>query len=157
MAPVVSASIIQLTTRACSTANIIKPASSTITDIYLMTPTLKSGYFYCMSELRSQFFLSVPWTGTTWMQEMVTLISSRGDSGLSQTVPNWARAPWLEQHYFAEVLKTSSITPRVITTHLPYHLLGRALLDSKVTHTDILSAGDEIHRLITDIRKIFDV
>ncbi|XP_073321269.1 sulfotransferase family 5A, member 1 [Pagrus major] len=74
---------------------------------------------------------SYPKSGTTWMQEIVTLISNRGDPHLSQTVPNWARAPWLEQHYFAAVLEASSITPRVITTHLPHHLLGPALQSSK--------------------------
>ncbi|XP_076592839.1 sulfotransferase family 5A, member 1 [Chaetodon auriga] len=75
--------------------------------------------------------VSYPKSGTTWMQEIVTLISSRGDPHLSQTVPNWARAPWLEQHYFTAVLEASSTTPRVITTHLPHHLLGPALQDSK--------------------------
>lgn len=79
----------------------------------------------------SWMFYSFLSTGTTWMQEMVTLISNRGDPHLSQTVPNWARAPWLEQHYFAAVLEASSITPRVITTHLPHHLLSLTLQSSK--------------------------
>lgn len=79
----------------------------------------------------SWMFHSILSTGTTWMQEMVTLISNRGDPHLSQTVPNWARAPWLEQHYFAAVLEASSIIPRVITTHLPHHLLGLTLQSSK--------------------------
>lgn len=76
-------------------------------------------------------FLSCLSTGTTWIQEIVTLMSKRGDPHLSQTVPNWARAPWLEQHYCAAVLEASSNTPRIITTHLPHHLLGPALLGSK--------------------------
>ncbi|XP_053176760.1 sulfotransferase family 5A, member 1 [Scomber japonicus] len=75
--------------------------------------------------------VSYPKSGTTWMQEIVTLISSRGDPQFSKTVPNWTRAPWLEQHYCAAVLEASSATPRVITTHLPYHLLGHALQGSK--------------------------
>ncbi|XP_071345453.1 sulfotransferase 2B1-like isoform X1 [Trachinotus anak] len=74
---------------------------------------------------------SYPKSGTTWMQQMVTLISSRGDPHLNQTVPNWARAPWLEQYYFAKALEASSIRPRVITTHLSYQLLGPALQGSK--------------------------
>ncbi|XP_041847868.1 sulfotransferase family 5A, member 1 isoform X2 [Melanotaenia boesemani] len=65
------------------------------------------------------------------MQEIVTLISSRGDPHLSQTVPNWTRAPWLEQYYSAAVMKVPSTTPRFITTHLPHHLLGPALQRSK--------------------------
>ncbi|KAM9366978.1 sulfotransferase family 5A, member 1 [Symphorus nematophorus] len=75
--------------------------------------------------------VSYPKSGTTWMQEIVTLISSRGDPHFSQTIPNWARAPWLEQHYFAAVLEASTITPRIITTHLPHHLLCPTLQGSK--------------------------
>ncbi|XP_047437080.1 sulfotransferase family 5A, member 1 [Mugil cephalus] len=74
---------------------------------------------------------SYPKSGTTWMQEIVTLITSRGDPHLCQTVPNWTRAPWLEQHYFATLLEASSTTPRVITTHLPHHLLVPVLQGSK--------------------------
>lgn len=65
--------------------------------------------------------------GTTWMQEIITLILSRGDPRLSLTVPNWARAPWLEHHYFAELQEASLKDPRVFTTHLPGHLLGPVL------------------------------
>ncbi|GLD47383.1 sulfotransferase family 5A, member 1 [Lates japonicus] len=75
--------------------------------------------------------VSYPKSGTTWMQEIVSLISSRGDPHLTHTVPNWARAPWLEQYYCAAVLETSSTVPRVITTHLPHHLLGPALQGSR--------------------------
>ncbi|XP_074471524.1 sulfotransferase family 5A, member 1 [Sebastes fasciatus] len=75
--------------------------------------------------------VSYPKSGTTWMQEIVTLISSRGDPHVSQTVPNWTRAPWLEHHFFTAILEASSTTPRVITTHLPHHLLGPALQGSK--------------------------
>lgn len=83
-----------------------------------------------LMKVRSQI-LSFPSTGTTWMQEIVTLIFSKGDPHLSQTVPNWARAPWLEQHYCTALLETLTTKPRVITTHLPYHLLGPALQGSK--------------------------
>ncbi|CAJ1049798.1 sulfotransferase family 5A%2C member 1 [Xyrichtys novacula] len=75
--------------------------------------------------------VSYPKSGTTWMQEIVSLIFSKGDPHLSQNVPNWARCPWLEQYYFSEVLGSSPRAPRVITTHLPYHLLGPALVGSK--------------------------
>ncbi|XP_008291323.1 sulfotransferase family 5A, member 1 [Stegastes partitus] len=75
--------------------------------------------------------VSYPKSGTTWMQEIVSLISSRGDPQLSRSVPNWTRAPWLEQYYCSAVLEASSAPHRVITTHLPYHLLGPALQGSK--------------------------
>uniref|UniRef100_A0A672F5K5 Sulfotransferase n=1 Tax=Salarias fasciatus TaxID=181472 RepID=A0A672F5K5_SALFA len=70
-------------------------------------------------------------SGTTWMQEIVTLVYSRGDPHLSQTVPNWTRAPWLEQYYCTAVLEASSAVPRLLTTHLPYRLLRTAIQDSK--------------------------
>ncbi|XP_064193321.1 sulfotransferase family 5A, member 1 [Anguilla rostrata] len=74
--------------------------------------------------------VTYPKSGTTWMQQALTLLMSRGDATLAQTVPNWARAPWLEQYYCPEVLKGSQ-GPRIITTHLPYHLLAPALQGSK--------------------------
>ncbi|XP_029354267.1 sulfotransferase family 5A, member 1 [Echeneis naucrates] len=74
---------------------------------------------------------SYPKSGTTWIQEMLSLILNKGDPHLSLTVPNWARAPWLEHYYCASVLEGSSTTPRIVTTHLPHHLLGSALTDSK--------------------------
>ncbi|KAI3377577.1 hypothetical protein L3Q82_008744, partial [Scortum barcoo] len=75
--------------------------------------------------------VSYPKSGTTWMQEILTLICSKGDPHLSQTVPNWTRAPWLEHFYCPAVLEASSTTHRVITTHMPHHLLGPALQGTK--------------------------
>lgn len=68
------------------------------------------------------------------MQEIVTLVSSKGDPHRTQTEPNWARAPWLEQYYCPEVLKSSQ-GPRLLTTHLPYELLSSALRGSKAKVT----------------------
>lgn len=103
-------------------------------------------------------------SGTTWMQEIVTLILKRGDPHLSQTVPNWARAPWLEQHHFAAFLKTSPITPRLITTHLPYHLLGPALQGSKTkvrlqaeTVGQRVVRGRQRHRVAAQKEKVQEV
>lgn len=95
-------------------------------------------FFFCREELESTDRVENGLTrdsclitpGTTWMQELVCLVLNRGDPQVSHTVPNWARAPWLEQHYFPSFL-SSSVTPRVITTHLPFHLLGPALQDTK--------------------------
>lgn len=55
---------------------------------------------------------------------------SSWDPTIAQTKPNWARAPWLEQYYCDDVLKAST-GPRIITTHLPYHLLAPVLQHSK--------------------------
>ncbi|KAL2088469.1 hypothetical protein ACEWY4_015368 [Coilia grayii] len=74
--------------------------------------------------------VTYPKSGTTWIQEVVTLIYNRGDPTVSQTVPNWARAPWLEQYYCPEVL-SSGREPRILTTHMPYSALAQALEGSK--------------------------
>ncbi|XP_024275289.2 sulfotransferase 2B1-like [Oncorhynchus tshawytscha] len=54
----------------------------------------------------------------------------QGDPQLSKNVPNWAQAPWLEQHDSAKVLEATQ-GHRIITTHLPYNLLSSALQGSK--------------------------
>uniref|UniRef100_A0A8C7S977 Sulfotransferase n=1 Tax=Oncorhynchus mykiss TaxID=8022 RepID=A0A8C7S977_ONCMY len=79
---------------------------------------------------RDTVIATYPKSGTTWMQEIVTLVKNRGDPQLSKTVPNWARAPWLEQHGSAKVLEATQ-GDRIITTHLPYNLLSSALQGSK--------------------------
>ncbi|XP_038855163.1 sulfotransferase 2B1-like [Salvelinus namaycush] len=79
---------------------------------------------------RDTVIATYPKSGTTWMQEIVTLVKNRGDPQLSKTVPNWARAPWLEQHYSAKLLEATQ-GHRIITTHLPYNLLASALQGSK--------------------------
>ncbi|XP_003969975.1 sulfotransferase family 5A, member 1 [Takifugu rubripes] len=82
--------------------------------------------------------VSYPKSGTTWMQEIITLILGRGDPHLSHTVPNWARAPWLEHHYFAELQEASSTQPRVFTTHLPNHLLVPALQEPPGSNVKVI-------------------
>lgn len=82
--------------------------------------------------------------GTTWMQEMVTLILSRGDPTPSQTVPNWARAPWLEQYYCPQVLSAAQ-GPRILTTHLPYHALASAL---KASNTKVRPTNNTLEHCI---------
>ncbi|ROL41183.1 Sulfotransferase family cytosolic 2B member 1 [Anabarilius grahami] len=74
--------------------------------------------------------VTYPKSGTTWMQEILSLVLSKGDPTIAQTQPNWARAPWLEQYYSPDVLNASK-GPRIITTHLPYRLLAPALKQSK--------------------------
>ncbi|NWY10654.1 ST2B1 Sulfotransferase, partial [Aphelocoma coerulescens] len=71
-----------------------------------------------------------PKSGTTWMQEILTLLFSLGDARPAKTIPNWERAPWLEQIYCREALQDTE-TPRLLTTHLPAHILAPALQRSK--------------------------
>ncbi|NWU73406.1 ST2B1 Sulfotransferase, partial [Pterocles burchelli] len=71
-----------------------------------------------------------PKSGTTWMQEILTLLLSRGDAQPAKTIPNWERAPWLEQIYFRDMLRDTA-TPRLITTHLPARVLAPTLQRTK--------------------------
>ncbi|NXJ63618.1 ST2B1 Sulfotransferase, partial [Rostratula benghalensis] len=71
-----------------------------------------------------------PKSGTTWMQEILTLMFSHGDVLPAKTIPNWERAPWLEQIYFRDALQDTTAR-RLITTHLPAHVLTSALQQSK--------------------------
>ncbi|XP_068116067.1 sulfotransferase 2B1-like [Hyperolius riggenbachi] len=74
--------------------------------------------------------VTYPKSGTTWMQEILTLIYSQGDPEIATTVPNWERTPWLEHIYFKDLLKEGE-GPRIITTHLPSEVLAPALQDTK--------------------------
>ncbi|NXE54549.1 ST2B1 Sulfotransferase, partial [Casuarius casuarius] len=71
-----------------------------------------------------------PPPGTTWMQEILTLLYSNGDVLPAKTIPNWVRAPWLEQTYFRDTLQDTA-DHRLITTHLPARVLAPALQRSK--------------------------
>lgn len=64
------------------------------------------------------------------MQEILTLLFSLGDARPAKTIPNWERAPWLEQIYCRQALQDTE-TPRLLTTHLPAHVLAPALQCSK--------------------------
>ncbi|XP_030058612.1 sulfotransferase family cytosolic 2B member 1 [Microcaecilia unicolor] len=71
-----------------------------------------------------------PKSGTTWMQEILTLIYNKGDSVVAETLPNWLRTPWLEHTYFRDLVQENGGL-RIITTHLPYDILAPALKNSK--------------------------
>ncbi|KAM9374069.1 sulfotransferase 2B1-like [Phaethornis superciliosus] len=71
-----------------------------------------------------------PKSGTTWMQEILTLMFSRGDILPAKTIPNWERAPWLEQIYSRDALPEPA-AHRLITTHLPARVLAPALRQAK--------------------------
>uniref|UniRef100_A0A8B9PHQ2 Sulfotransferase n=1 Tax=Apteryx owenii TaxID=8824 RepID=A0A8B9PHQ2_APTOW len=64
------------------------------------------------------------------MQEILTLLYSAGDIRPAKTIPNWVRAPWLEQIYFKDTLQDTA-GHRLITTHLPARVLAPALQQSK--------------------------
>uniref|UniRef100_A0A8B9B7Y2 Sulfotransferase n=1 Tax=Anser brachyrhynchus TaxID=132585 RepID=A0A8B9B7Y2_9AVES len=74
--------------------------------------------------------VTYPKSGTTWMQEILTLLYSRGDALPAKTIPNWERAPWLEQIHFRGALRDTA-AHRLITSHLPARVLAPLLQRSK--------------------------
>ncbi|XP_051884098.1 sulfotransferase family 5A, member 1 [Pristis pectinata] len=73
--------------------------------------------------------ITYPKSGTTWMQEILTLIYSDGNTLPAKTIPNWLRTPWIE-HYYCENVLVNKTDHRILTTHLPYHFLAKPLKQS---------------------------
>lgn len=78
------------------------------------------------------------------MQEILTLLYSRGDALPAKTIPNWERAPWLEQIHFRGALRDTA-THRLITSHLPARVLAPLLQGSKAKVRGAGQAGGGPH------------
>uniref|UniRef100_F6TH89 Sulfotransferase n=1 Tax=Xenopus tropicalis TaxID=8364 RepID=F6TH89_XENTR len=76
------------------------------------------------------FNVTFPKSGTTWMQEILTLIYSNGDPAPVKTEYSWDRVPWLEQYTGRSKLENRP-SPRLITTHLPFHLFPQSFFKTK--------------------------
>lgn len=61
--------------------------------------------------------------GTTWMQEIVPLILSGGDPASVETLHNWDRVPWLEEHRAPMLNLEDRPSPRMFTTHFLYDMM----------------------------------
>ncbi|XP_074872280.1 sulfotransferase 2B1-like isoform X3 [Carettochelys insculpta] len=75
---------------------------------------------------RDVFIVTYPKSGTTWMQELLTLIQCRGDPQLVRSVPPWERVPWVE-HITAAGYLENRPCPRLISSHLPCNLFPTAI------------------------------
>nr|XP_044989519.1 sulfotransferase 2B1-like isoform X2 [Jaculus jaculus] len=76
--------------------------------------------------------VTFPKSGTTWMQQVLSLIFCEGCLWPIHHLPNWARAPWMEQISFSHlVTQLNTSWPRLLTTHLPAKALAAALRTSK--------------------------
>ncbi|XP_052569155.1 sulfotransferase 2A1-like [Peromyscus californicus insignis] len=74
--------------------------------------------------------LSYPKSGTNWLIETVCLIQTKGNPKWIQSVPIWDRSPWIE--YKASYQKLiSKEGPRLLTSHLPFHLFPKSFFSSK--------------------------
>lgn len=76
--------------------------------------------------------VTFPKSGTTWMQQVLSLIFCEGDLWPIHHLPNWARMPWIEQVSFSSLLpKLNTSWPRLLTSHLNARVLAPALRKSK--------------------------
>uniref|UniRef100_A0AAY4BVB3 Sulfotransferase n=2 Tax=Denticeps clupeoides TaxID=299321 RepID=A0AAY4BVB3_9TELE len=75
--------------------------------------------------------VTYPKSGTTWMQEIVPLIMSEGDLTPVQTIPNWDRVPWLEEHRAIVLNLEERPSPRVFATHFHYGMMPQSFFTAK--------------------------
>ncbi|XP_069463134.1 sulfotransferase 2A1-like isoform X2 [Ambystoma mexicanum] len=76
------------------------------------------------------FNVTYPKSGTTWMQEILTLINSKGDLSQHKLIPSWERVPWVEQTTGRGFLENRP-SPRLITSHLQAHLFPKSFFKTK--------------------------
>ncbi|XP_074476772.1 sulfotransferase 2B1-like isoform X2 [Sebastes fasciatus] len=75
--------------------------------------------------------VTYPKSGTTWMQEIVPLIVSGGDPASVETLPNWDRAPWLEETQACLLNLEERPSPRLLTTHFQYNMMPPSFFEVK--------------------------
>lgn len=75
--------------------------------------------------------VTYPKSGTTWMQELVPLIMSGGDPASVETLPNWDRVPWLEEHRARVLNLEKRPSPRMFATHFHYNMMPTSFFKVK--------------------------
>nr|XP_048286064.1 sulfotransferase 2A1-like [Myodes glareolus] len=74
--------------------------------------------------------LTYPKSGTNWLIEIVCLIQTKGNPKWIQSVPVWERSPWVETPIGYQMLVNQE-GPRLISSHLPFHLFPKSFFSSK--------------------------
>ncbi|XP_047465876.1 sulfotransferase 2A1-like [Mugil cephalus] len=75
--------------------------------------------------------VTYPKSGTTWMQEILPLIISRGDTTSIETLPNWDRVPWLEEQRAVVLNLDERPSPRLFATHFQYNMMPPSFFEAK--------------------------
>ncbi|KAM9436423.1 sulfotransferase 2B1-like isoform 2-T2 [Clarias gariepinus] len=76
------------------------------------------------------FIITYPKSGTTWMQEILSLILSEGDLTPVLTLQSFERIPWLEAKENDQLVAKLS-SPRAFISHMPYQLMPSTFFSSK--------------------------
>ncbi|XP_049988056.1 sulfotransferase 2A1-like isoform X1 [Alexandromys fortis] len=98
------------------------------------------GLFYTkelLEDIRDKFvvrdedtvILNYPKSGTNWLIEMICLIQTKGNPKWIQSVPIWERSPWIDNEEGYQLLINRK-GPRLITSHLPFHIFPRSFFSS---------------------------
>ncbi|XP_049988054.1 probable alcohol sulfotransferase isoform X2 [Alexandromys fortis] len=74
--------------------------------------------------------VTYPKSGTHWLIEIVCLIQTKGNPKWIQSVPIWERSPWMETQLGYPIIINKE-GPRLITSHLPFHLFPKSVFSSK--------------------------
>lgn len=76
------------------------------------------------------------------MQEIVPLIMSGGDSASVETLPNWARVPWLEVGQSHTYKHEERPSPRMFATHFHYNMMPPSFFEVKPKVNGIVCVMD---------------
>ncbi|XP_066494919.1 sulfotransferase 2B1-like [Tiliqua scincoides] len=93
-------------------------------------------------------------SGTHWMIEILSLIQHNGDPTWARSVRTYQRSPWIETNYS---LKTAlnNPPPRLLASHLPFHLFPKSFLRSKAKVIYMLRNPKDVLVSIYHFSKIF--
>ncbi|XP_075047315.1 sulfotransferase 2B1-like [Mixophyes fleayi] len=89
------------------------------------------------------YIVTYPKSGTNWMIEILSLLRTKGDPTWCNTVPIWLRSPWYETLEGQSQIK-DVIVPRVLTSHLPFHIFAKSFFTSKAKIIYILRNPKDI-------------
>ncbi|XP_040290447.1 sulfotransferase 2B1-like [Bufo bufo] len=76
------------------------------------------------------YIVTYPKSGTNWMIEILSLLRTNGDPTWSKSIPIWLRSPWYETIRGQSQIK-DVVSPRVLTSHLPFHIFAKSYFTSK--------------------------